>query len=165
MTDYYARVQESSLIDPGASSAPPKRSKPGPRPILLEVGSGELIDKLTILQIKAEQMVDAAKRSNVCRELAVLEAARIAYIEDSPELVRLEAELKRVNLALWRIEDEIRTCESLGFFGPDFIALARAVYKTNDQRASIKRQINILTGATVVEEKSYGDAPPEVRRG
>ena len=90
----------------------------------------------------------------------MLEAARVSNIAESPELARLEAELKRVNSELWRTEDEIRALESRGLFGSDFIALARAVYKKNDERAAIKRQINVLTGSTVIEEKSYRHDSP-----
>lgn len=126
-----------------------------PEPILVEIGSGELIDKITILQIKAERIADPSKLVNVRHELAVLEAARRTHGVAGRELAALEADLKAVNLRLWVIEDEIRACEARGDFGDAFIALARAVYGTNDRRAALKKSINLLTGAAIVEEKSY----------
>ncbi|MGB6086597.1 DUF6165 family protein [Parvibaculum sp.] len=125
------------------------------KPILIEVGPGELIDKITILRIKSERMSDEAKLANVRHELAVLEAARNANLEDSAELRRLEEGLKAVNEALWVIEDDIRQCEADKDFGPTFIELARSVYKQNDKRAALKKEINLLTGSRIVEEKSY----------
>ena len=125
------------------------------KPILIEVGPGELIDKITILRIKSERMSDEAKLANVRHELAVLDAARNANLEDSAELRRLEEGLKAVNEALWVIEDDIRQCEADKDFGPTFIELARSVYKQNDKRAALKKEINVLTGSRIVEEKSY----------
>ena len=123
--------------------------------ILIEVGPGELIDKITILVIKSERMSDEAKLKNVRHELEVLTAARKAHIPDSAELTRLEADLKAVNEALWVIEDDIRQCEADKDFGQTFIDLARSVYKQNDRRAALKKEINLLTGSTIIEEKSY----------
>jgi hypothetical protein len=119
------------------------------------VGPGELIDKITILEIKSERLASREKLANVCAELAVLTAARDATIAASPSLAELTVALKTVNEALWRIEDEIRDCERAAEFGARFIALARAVYHTNDKRAALKRQINDLLAADIVEEKSY----------
>ena len=127
--------------------------------ILVEVGAGELIDKITILRIKAGRMTDAAKLANVRRELEVLDAARAASLPASTELSTLESDLEAINNALWRIEDDIRACESAGDFGPGFIELARAVYTCNDRRAAIKKEINLLTGSSLIEEKSYARAP------
>lgn len=123
--------------------------------ILIEVGPGELIDKMTILVIKSERMSDEAKLKNVRHELEVLTRARKAHIPDSAELIRLEADLKTVNEALWVIEDDIRQCEADKDFGQTFIDLARSVYKQNDKRAALKKEINLLTGSTIIEEKSY----------
>ena len=125
------------------------------RPVLIEVGPGELIDKITILRIKSERMSDAAKLANVRHELDVLEKARAENLADSDGLRRLEAALKAVNEALWVIEDDIRQCEADKDFGTKFIELARAVYKQNDKRAALKKEINLLTGSSIVEEKSY----------
>lgn len=123
--------------------------------ILIEVGPGELIDKMTILVIKSERMNDDVKLKNVRHELEVLTEARKAHIPDSTELIRLEADLKTVNEALWVIEDDIRQCEADKDFGQTFIELARSVYMQNDKRAALKKEINLLTGSTIIEEKSY----------
>jgi hypothetical protein len=123
--------------------------------ILIDVGPGELIDKITILEIKSERMSDAAKLKNVRHELAVLEAARAKHIPASAALAQLEADLKAVNEALWVIEDDIRQCEADKDFGQTFIDLARSVYKQNDRRAALKKEINLLTGSAIIEEKSY----------
>jgi len=125
------------------------------KPILIEVGSGELIDKITILTIKSERMSDAGKLKNVRYELDILSAGRDANLEDSADLQKLTVALKEVNEALWEIEDDIRQCERDKDFGEKFVALARAVYVTNDKRAALKKDINLLTGAQVIEEKSY----------
>ena len=126
-------------------------------PIMVEVAPGELIDKITILQIKTERIDDADKVKNVRIELEVLETARDSVIQSSVELDRLTAELKSVNEALWVIEDDIRDCERDKDFGPKFIELARSVYRTNDRRAAAKREINELLGSKIIEEKSYAD--------
>jgi hypothetical protein len=125
------------------------------KPVMIEVGPGELIDKITILRIKSERMSDAAKLANVRHELTVLDEARKANLEDSAEMRRLESDLKSVNEALWVIEDDIRQCEADKDFGAKFVELARSVYKQNDKRAAIKKEINLLTGSAIVEEKSY----------
>lgn len=123
--------------------------------LLIEVGAGELIDKITILKIKAERMTDLAKLKNVNYELSVLSAACAQNLAATPELARLETELQTVNEALWVIEDDIRACEAARDFGPRFIELARSVYIQNDKRAAIKKQINAHCGSSIVEEKSY----------
>ncbi len=119
------------------------------------IGPGELVDKITILEIKSERLAARDKLVNVRAELAALAKARDAAIAPSPALDELTAALKQVNLSLWQIEDEIRDCERAADFGPRFIALARAVYRTNDERAALKRRINDLLDADIVEEKSY----------
>ena len=123
--------------------------------ILVEVAAGELIDKITILEIKAERIGCATKRANVMRELAHLSAARDQAVAADPRLARLSAELKAVNLTLWEIEDDIRECERARDFGPRFVELARSVYRTNDRRAALKREVNEHLGSSLVEEKSY----------
>lgn len=122
--------------------------------ILIPVSAGELVDKITILRVKAER-IDAAKRANVQKELALLEAVASKRLAASPVLDGLIAELLAVNAALWDIEEGKRDCERRGDFGPGFVELARAVYRENDRRAAIKRRINDLTGSEIVEEKSY----------
>ncbi len=123
--------------------------------ILIEVGAGELIDKITILKIKAERISDPAKLGNVKHELSVLSQACTTHLLPSRELQQMEDQLRKVNEALWIIEDDIRACEARKDFGPTFIELARSVYIQNDKRAAIKKSINELSGSSIVEEKSY----------
>lgn len=125
--------------------------------ILVEVAPGELIDKITILEIKQERIKDEVKRQNVTVELETLIAARDAHVPSSPELTQLTKALKRVNEALWDIEDDIRVYEKQRDFGKAFIHLARSVYRQNDMRAELKREINVLLGSRIIEEKSYED--------
>ena len=122
--------------------------------IMIPVSAGELVDKITILRVKAERIAPD-KQANVRRELAALEAVAAEQLPPSSELGRLQSELEAVNAALWDIEDGKRDGERRGDFGPAFIALARAVYRENDRRAAIKRRINDLLGSEIVEEKSY----------
>lgn len=122
--------------------------------IEVPVSWGELIDKITILEIKSERIEDAAKRANVDRELSLLRE-RLATAPERDEVHRLTGELKVVNLELWVIEDDIRDCERAADFGDRFVALARAVYHTNDKRAALKRALNEALGSAIVEEKSY----------
>ena len=129
--------------------------KSGGLSVKIDISPGELIDKITILEIKSERIGDPAKLANVRRELAVLAAAQDEALARSVDLDRLTRDLKTVNETLWEIEDKIRLCERAGDFGPDFIALARAVYRNNDQRAALKRRLNDLLGASLIEEKSY----------
>ncbi len=121
----------------------------------IEVAPGEIIDKLTILEIKRERIADEAKRRNVSYEWDVLTRDLTAAVPATPELDALRAKLKEINLKLWVIEDDIRDCERAKDFGSKFIELARAVYFTNDERAAVKRQINELLNSAIVEEKSY----------
>jgi len=114
-----------------------------------------LIDRITILEIKLEQIHDEAKLVNIRHEYALSIDARRKEIPQTPELDRLTAKLKAVNAELWRIEDEIRAEERANSFGETFVALARSVYRTNDRRAAIKREINDLLRSEIVEEKSY----------
>jgi hypothetical protein len=139
----------------GLSPDPSEHGHWRPRPLLVEIAPGELIDKITILEIKEANVEDAEKVRNIRRELLSLTQVREQCLPDSDKLRVLFAELKTVNLTLWNIEDEIRVCERQGDFGARFVELARAVYVTNDQRASIKRQINMLLNSQIVEEKSY----------
>ena len=127
------------------------------RPILVEIAPGELIDKITILEIKTDRIADPDKLNNVRVELEVLEKARDEAVEASQELDDLTVRLKRVNTALWNIEDDIRDCERRQDFGPKFIELARSVYRSNDQRAAVKREVNELLDSKLIEEKSYVD--------
>jgi hypothetical protein len=123
--------------------------------VTIPVSWGELIDKITILELKSERLSDRAKLENVRRELAMLTAIVDKEHADHAALKALTTKLREVNAALWVIEDDIRDCERAKDFGPEFIRLARAVYVTNDQRANIKREINTLLDSELVEEKSY----------
>ena len=123
--------------------------------IFVEVGAGELIDKITILVIKSGKISDPAKLENIKREMDALAPARQRLVDQYPDLEALEAELQAVNEALWGIEDDIRECESRKDFGARFIELARSVYFQNDKRAELKKKINLLCEARIVEEKSY----------
>ncbi|WP_211111710.1 DUF6165 family protein, partial [Azospirillum brasilense] len=123
--------------------------------ILVETAPGELLDKISILEIKRERIQDPVKRRNVETEHGILTRTADRHIPSTAELRELAAALKAVNTALWEIEDAIRDCERAQDFGPRFIELARAVYRTNDRRAAIKRQINERLGSALFEEKSY----------
>jgi hypothetical protein len=123
--------------------------------IMVPLSPGELIDKITILEIKSERMADAAKLDHVRDELALLRTASAQAVTPSEPLHALTAALRTVNEALWEVEDEIRLCERSGSFGERFVELARSVYRQNDLRAALKRQINELLGSALVEEKSY----------
>ena len=123
--------------------------------VKVNVAPGELIDKITILMIKSERMDDEEKLANVRLELDILSATRDEDIAGSAELDDLTTKLKMVNEALWEIEDNIRDCEAAKDFGETFVELARSVYITNDERARFKREISVLLGSQVLEEKSY----------
>ena len=123
--------------------------------ITVEVAAGELLDKITILEIKEAKFTDEAKLANVRAELETLRAARDASLPSTAEIDRAVDGLREVNRQLWEIEDEIREHERQKDFGERFVELARAVYKTNDRRAELKREINDLTGSRLKEEKSY----------
>ncbi|MCM2475157.1 hypothetical protein HGO38_16885 [Rhizobium sp. CG5] len=122
--------------------------------IEVPVSWGELIDKITILQIKAERIEDGEKRANVRRELVLL-TEKLAPVEGHGGVQDIMGELRAVNTSLWTIEDEIRDCEHAGDFGERFVSLARSVYVTNDRRADLKRKINVELGSSIIEEKSY----------
>ena len=119
------------------------------------VSIGELIDKITILEIKAERIADPAKRRNVLAELNVLLDSRRTTGLDAAAVGPFASELKSINIALWDIEDAIREAEARGDFGPRFIELARSVYQMNDRRARVKYKINTTFKSALIEEKSY----------
>ena len=123
--------------------------------ILVPISPGELLDKITILRIKAARMSDPVKVANVKHELALLEKTWKDSGAAAVNIGNEEANLTQVNEKLWVIEDDIRDEERAKRFGEKFIELARAVYFTNDERAAIKKRINTLLGSTIVEEKSY----------
>ncbi|HUP91423.1 MAG TPA: DUF6165 family protein [Solimonas sp.] len=123
--------------------------------ISVEISPGELLDRLTILEIKLERIADPAKLKNVRHDYELTQAVAARTLAPSPTLDQLRADLKLANEALWEIEDEIRNHERAGNFGESFVALARSVYRSNDRRAALKRQINDHLKSAIVEEKSY----------
>jgi len=123
---------------------------------MVPVSWGELLDKISILEIKRERIVRADARANVAKEHRLLsEFGNMALRSDG--IAPLYATLKAVNEDLWEIEDAIREQEAAGTFGTEFVQLARAVYHKNDERAAIKRAINLKLGSELIEEKSYAD--------
>ena len=121
-------------------------------PLLAPISVGELIDKITILEIKEERITDESKRINVEKELEALRSIEILNIPTD-----LVDELREVNRSLWDIEDAIREKERMSEFDEKFVELARSVYFTNDRRSRIKRSINEISGSDLIEEKSYND--------
>jgi len=125
--------------------------------ISVPVSFGELLDKIAILEIKSERIADATKLVNIRRELDALNRTWSAHPAAAVDITGLRAALKAVNERLWVIEDDIRLQEKAQNFGAEFIRLARSVYFENDERARIKRDINLELGSAYVEEKSYED--------
>lgn len=123
--------------------------------IRIPVSVGELIDKMTILEIKAERIRDPAKLANVARELKMLREAWADSPLAAHDIAALRADLKQVNETLWEIEDFIRVKEAEQSFDEQFVEFARAVYVNNDRRAALKRALNELTGSALIEEKDY----------
>jgi len=123
--------------------------------IKVPISPGELIDKITILQIKSERMTDPAKVANVRTELSMLETTWRESAFATTDIKEQWARLRGINERLWDIEDDIRDKERDRAFDAEFIELARAVYVTNDERAAVKREINTKLGSKIVEEKSY----------
>ncbi len=123
------------------------------------ISLGELIDKITILEIKALHIGDAAKLKNVTHELNILNEKVDSLLDASgkTKLAPLKDSLKAINQELWVIEDDIRDCEKAKDFSDKFVQLARAVYFTNDKRAAVKKDINLAFGSELIEEKSYKD--------
>ena len=125
--------------------------------ISVPVSPGELVDKITILEIKAERITDEEKLQNVKTELELLVQVWEAASADAEAVLPLKETLKGINQALWDIEDQIRIKESRQEFDQEFINLARSIYVQNDQRAAAKKQINVLLGSRIKEEKSYAE--------
>jgi hypothetical protein len=125
--------------------------------VWVELSPGELLDRLTILEIKSERMQEPRQLAHVRAELAALRQARQARVAGGEELDRLTRALKVVNERLWDVEDRLRLCERAQDFGAGFVELARSVYHHNDERAGLKRRINELLGSPVGEQKAYGD--------
>ncbi len=125
--------------------------------ILIPISPGELLDKITILEIKAERIQSAEKKANVTNELSMLNKVWSDAVVEDREITSLREQLKSINESLWDIEDDIRDEERARRFNERFIELARSVYVTNDQRANIKKLINQHLKSDIVEEKSYQD--------
>ena len=123
--------------------------------ILAEVSAGELIDKITILEIKKEKIKNQDKLKEIIKELSSLSSTMIELIPDISKVEKLKHNLKEINLKLWDIEDGTRSAEKNKDFGEKFINLARNVYKFNDERAKIKLSINNILGSNIKEVKSY----------
>ncbi len=125
--------------------------------IRIPVAPGELIDKITILQIKSERISDSGKLENVRRELDVLTEERRLHMNEAKDCKKLTMTLKAVNERIWDLEDTIRECDRQKDFGDLFLETAKRIYRTNDERAALKREISLLFGSMIVEEKSYAD--------
>ena len=123
--------------------------------ILAEISAGELIDKITILEIKKDKIADREKLANVEKELTSLNQTLKKYITDPNKIANFKEDLKNINLKLWDIEDGKRSAEKNNKFDEKFIQLARNVYKFNDERAKIKLAINNALGSNIKEVKSY----------
>jgi len=127
--------------------------------ILTPVSVGELIDKITILEIKAERIESPDKRANVVRELADLVAVAAPLLAAHVRLAALKHELRAINQRMWDIQDGLRAHELAQIFDAEFITLARGVYQTNGERVALKSEINRLLGSRLVEEKQYAHSP------
>ncbi|MCP4047208.1 MAG: hypothetical protein GY732_14625 [Gammaproteobacteria bacterium] len=125
--------------------------------IHVPVSPGEVLDKITILEIKSERISDAGKLVNVKRELELLTASWKKSVEEDETVGAIHAKLKSINEDLWEIEDDIRDKERAREFDQVFIDLARSVYVTNDRRADAKKELNVYLGSEIIEEKSYQD--------
>src|SRR4051794_14912781 len=123
--------------------------------IEVPVAIGELIDKLTILEIKIERFVDPGMVKNAAMEYGLLRERRVQSLPQSPILDTLTAKLKAINERIWALENDIREFERNSNFGSEFITVARSIYQTNDERAAVKRQINLEFRSKLIEEKSY----------
>ena len=125
--------------------------------IKVELAYGELLDKVTILQIKSERITDKSKLANVNKELALLNKLWEQDKKSSVDIAKEFSALKEINEKIWDIEDGIREKERVKEFDEEFIELARSVYYSNDKRAEIKRAINLKLGSELIEEKSYSE--------
>lgn len=127
------------------------------QPIFAPIAAGELLDKIAILEIKAQRIKDAIRQAHILGELDALRALRAAHHLDMGYESFAQA-LSEVNLALWEVEDELRRLEQMQTFDSLFVERARAVYQLNDRRAALKREINLRSHSIIVEEKSYFDS-------
>jgi len=125
--------------------------------ILSEISAGELIDKISILEIKLDKIKSKSSLDEINKEYKILKEARNVNINMAGKITQLSKEIKNVNLSLWDIEDKIRICEKNKNFGKEFIELSRSVYLNNDKRAKIKSDINEILGSNIKEIKQYSD--------
>jgi len=125
--------------------------------ILSEISAGELLDKISILEIKLEKIIDKKNLEEVIKEHKILKSTQISYLKINDYINNLFNSLKKINLFLWNVEDQLRLCEKKKDFGKNFIQLARDVYINNDERAKIKSEINNLFGSDIKEIKQYID--------
>ena len=121
----------------------------------VKISPGEFMDKITILRLKKKFIENETQLKNINAELEILEPIIVRHKLDNTKIKTLFDKLYEINLKLWKIEDDIRDHERNSDFGSSFIELARSVYFTNDVRADIKKQINIVAGSNIIEEKSY----------
>ena len=125
--------------------------------ILTEISAGELLDKISILEIKLEKIKDKISQKEVNKEYKILKKVQNSSLELTKKMKTLFSEIKKVNLNLWNIEDKLRICEKNKDFGENFIKLARDVYLNNDNRSKIKSKINEVSGSNIKEIKQYVD--------
>ena len=125
--------------------------------ILAEISAGELLDKISILEIKLKKITDKGRLQDIKKDYDILKKVQNNHIKPSVNVNRLLKEINGVNQKLWDIEDKLRVCEKDKNFGKDFIELARGVYINNDKRAKIKSEINRLLGSNIIEIKQYID--------
>ena len=125
--------------------------------ILSEISAGELLDKISILEIKLDKIKNKNSQEEINKEYKLLKEAQNSKIDTNEKIQQLFKKIKEVNLKLWSIEDKIRICEKNKDFGKEFIELARSVYSTNDARSKIKSEINELLGSNIKEVKQYVD--------
>ncbi len=128
--------------------------------VTIDVAPADLLDRITVLEIKSERLTAELPLRNVRTELALLRAARDRWIPPAPELDQPTAELRQVNETLWDLEEAVRRCEAANDFGEQFIQSARSIIRTNDRRAALKRAINRTLGASFQEEKSFALPDP-----
>ena len=125
--------------------------------ILSEISAGELLDKISILEIKLDKIKDKNRNSEIKKEYEVLKKIEKSSIDTNDKVKKLIIQIKDVNLALWKVEDKLRICEKNKNFDKNFIELARSVYITNDKRAKIKSEINEILKSNIKEVKQYVD--------
>ncbi len=155
----FPHVSKSAFKCAPLESSPRRERRLRRQPTLassaVPIAIGELIDKIIILEIKESHVDDAAKLDHIRFELDLLRKLKSEAGFSGPRLAELEAELKTANTVLWDVEDALREREARSQFDEGFVSLARLVYKSNDRRAALKKQLNLLFNSAIIEEKSY----------